>query len=163
MSGFWPYPLVQDVFLKTLITKFVGSCKKNIYRYFITDLWLWIYLEYQIYIEKITQWNNFENRTIFKQVACSCKKTNDIENLKRNIMLDLLGQAWQSGSALAALTSGRATVNKHRLCGPLLGHSYYNARGQKIWILDIKLELWILNFKFRKTSRRPMILIWHIA
>ena len=42
-----------------------------------------------------------------------------IENLKSNKMLDPLGQAWQSGSALAAHTPGRATVNKHRICGPL--------------------------------------------
>ena len=43
-----------------------------------------------------------------------------IENLKHVKMLDLLGKAWQSGSALAALTLGRATANKHRLCGYLL-------------------------------------------
>ena len=43
-----------------------------------------------------------------------------IENLKHNKMLDLLGQAWQSGSVLAAQTHGRAAVNKHCLCGPLL-------------------------------------------
>ena len=38
-------------------------------------------------------------------------------------MLDPLGQAWQNGSASAAMTPGRetgATINKHRLCGSLL-------------------------------------------
>ena len=48
------------------------------------------------------------------------KKVKIIENLKHIKMLDPLGQAWQSGSALAASTLGRATVNKHRLCGSLL-------------------------------------------
>ena len=37
-------------------------------------------------------------------------------------MLDPLGQAWQNGSAQAAKKPGRATVNKHRLRGPLLGY-----------------------------------------
>ena len=45
---------------------------------------------------------------------------NKIENLKLDKMLDTLGQAWQSGSTLAALARGRATQNKHRLCCPLL-------------------------------------------
>ena len=40
-------------------------------------------------------------------------------NLKHIKMLDPLGQAWQYGSASAAQTPGLATVNKHRLCGPL--------------------------------------------
>ena len=42
-----------------------------------------------------------------------------IENLKHNEMLDPLGQAWQNGSASAAKTPDRATVNKHRICGSL--------------------------------------------
>ena len=40
-----------------------------------------------------------------------------IENQKHNKMLDPLGQAWQNGSALAALTLGRAIVNNRRLYG----------------------------------------------
>ena len=42
-----------------------------------------------------------------------------IENLNNNEILDPLGQAWLNGSASAAKTPGRATVNKHRLCGSL--------------------------------------------
>ena len=44
-----------------------------------------------------------------------------IENLKHNEMPDPFGKAWQSGSALATLTPGRVTVNKHSPYGPLLG------------------------------------------
>ena len=44
---------------------------------------------------------------------------NKIENLKLDKMLDTLGQAWQSGSALAASAPGRTAVNKYRLCGSL--------------------------------------------
>ena len=44
----------------------------------------------------------------------------EIENKKLVKMLDPLDQAWQYGNALAAKTLGRATVNKHRLCGSLL-------------------------------------------
>ena len=36
-----------------------------------------------------------------------------IENLKHKLF-DLLGQAWQSGSALAAQTSDRLSVNKYQ-------------------------------------------------
>ena len=44
-----------------------------------------------------------------------------IESLKHNKNPDHLGQeAWQNGSALAARTPGRATVNKRRLYSPLL-------------------------------------------
>ena len=39
-------------------------------------------------------------------------------------MIDPLGQAWQNGSDSAAKTPGRATINKHRLCGSLL-HAIY--------------------------------------
>ena len=35
-------------------------------------------------------------------------------------MVDPLGQAWQSGSALATMTPGRDIVYKHRLFGSLL-------------------------------------------
>ena len=35
-------------------------------------------------------------------------------------MLDPFGQAWQSGSALAAQTLGRATANKEIIFGSLL-------------------------------------------
>ena len=62
-----------------------------------------------------------------------------IENLNHIKMLDPLGQAWQSGSALAAYTVGCATVNKHRLCGSLLisPKQFFDSR--------IKLFLYVLS------------------
>ena len=50
-----------------------------------------------------------------------------IENLKHP-----LGQAWQNGSALAALTLGRAIVNNRRLCGSLLIYEFL-----KLWFLSL--------------------------
>ena len=72
-----------------------------------------------------------------------------IENLNHIKMLDPLGQAWQSGSALAAYTVGCATVNKHRLCGSLLisPKQFFDSR--------ITLFLYVLSvLRFRKRDYR---------